>query len=80
MLPSLIYDPKGKQLMENLVTTSESLKKITVEIEHGEGTIGALVADTTLYDNLSRLLGGAERSFILRNLIRKSIEKGNGNK
>ena len=80
LLHSLIYDPKGKQLMENLVTTSESLKKITTEIENGEGTIGALVADTTLYDNLSRLLGGAERSFILRNLIRKSIEKGNEEK
>ena len=76
LLHSLIYDPKGKQLMENLVTTSESLKRITAEIENGEGTIGALIADTTLYDNLSRLLGGAERSFILRSLIRKSIEKG----
>lgn len=76
LLHSLIYDPKGKQLMENLVTTSESLKRITAEIENGEGTIGALIADTTLYDNLSRLLVGAERSFILRNLIRKSIEKG----
>ena len=80
LLHSLIYDPKGKQLMENLVTTSESLKRITAEIENGEGTIGALIADTTLYDNLSRLLGGAERSFILRSLIRKSIEKGNGEK
>jgi len=80
LLHSLIYDPKGKQLMENLVTTSESLKRITAEIENGEGTIGALIADTTLYDNLSRLLGGAERSFILRSLIRKSIEKGDGEK
>ncbi|MBI2556362.1 MAG: hypothetical protein HYW13_02915 [Planctomycetes bacterium] len=63
--------------MENLVTTSESLKRITAEIENGEGTIGALIADPTLYDNLKRLLGGAERSFLLRSLIRKSIEKGN---
>jgi len=80
LLHSLIYDPKGKQLLENLVTTSESLKRITAEIENGEGTIGALISDTTLYDNLSRLLGGVERSFILRSLIRKSIEKGNEEK
>src|SRR4030067_3544826 len=78
LLHSLIYDPKGKQLLENLVDTSESLKNIITEIENGEGTLGALVADPTLYDNLKRLLGGAERSFILRSLIRKSIEKGNG--
>jgi len=76
LLHSLIYDPKGKQLMENLVDTSESLKNIITEIENGEGTLGALVADPTLYDNLKRLLGGAERSFLLRSMIRKSIEKG----
>lgn len=80
LLHSLLYDPHGKQLLDNLVTTSESLKKITVEIENGEGTLGALVADPTLYDNLKRLLGGAERSFLLRSLIRKSIEKGNEEK
>lgn len=79
-LHSMIYDPKGKQLMENLVTTSESLKHIVSEIENGEGTVGALIADTTLYDNLSRLLGGAERSFLLRSMIRKSLEKGKDKK
>ncbi len=76
LLHSLLYDPKGEQLMENLVAASESLRKISGEIEQGEGTLGALVADPTLYDNLNRLLGGAERSFLLRTLIRKSIERG----
>ncbi|MEK6558547.1 MAG: MlaD family protein [Planctomycetota bacterium] len=76
LLHSLVYDPKGKQLLENLTATSDSLKKITAEVEKGEGTIGALIADPTLYDNLKKLLGGAERSRILRSLIRKSIEKG----
>ncbi len=80
LLYSLIYDPKGKQFMENLVTTSESLKKIATEIEDGEGTIGALITDTTLYDSLNRLLGGAERSFLLRSMIRKSIERGKDEK
>ncbi|MFO0793080.1 MAG: MlaD family protein [Candidatus Brocadiaceae bacterium] len=76
LLHALLYDPKGKQLMDNLVSTSKSLKEITEKIDNGEGTIGALVADPALYDNLRGLLGGAERSFILRNLIRKSIAKG----
>jgi phospholipid/cholesterol/gamma-HCH transport system substrate-binding protein len=71
-----MYDPKGKQLMGNLVKTTESLREITEKISSGEGTIGALVVDPTLYENLKKLLGGAERSRILRNLIRKSIEKG----
>lgn len=76
LLYGLLYDPKGKQLIDNLVSTSKSLHEITEKIANGEGTIGALVADPALYDNLSGLLGGAERSFILRNLIRKSIAKG----
>lgn len=76
LLYSLMYDPKGKQLMENLVKATGALHEITGKIAGGEGTMGALIADPTLYENLKRLLGGAERSFILRSLIRKSIEKG----
>lgn len=76
LLYSLMYEPRGKELLGNLVKTTESLREITGKIASGEGTIGALTADPTLYENLKRLLGGAERSFILRNLIRKSIEKG----
>jgi len=75
LLHSLIFDSKGKQLLENLTVTSESIKNITAEIESGEGTLGAIIKDPALYDNLKSLLGGAERSFILRNLIRKGIEK-----
>ena len=76
LLYSLMYDPKGKQLLGNLAKTTESLNEITEKIASGEGTIGGLITDPTLYENLKRLLGGAERSFILRSLIRKSIEKG----
>lgn len=76
LLYSLVYDPKSKKLLENLTETSESFKKILTEVEKGEGTLGALIADPSLYDNLNRLLGGAERSFILRRLIQKSIERG----
>lgn len=76
LLYSLMYDPKAKELLVNLVKTTESLNEITEKINSGEGTIGALISDPTLYENLKKLLGGAERNFILRNLIRKSIEKG----
>lgn len=76
LLPALLYDPKGKQLLEKLLKTTETMNEITEKIANGEGTLGALVSDPTLYDNFKRLLGGAERSFVLRTLIRKSIEKG----
>ena len=68
--------PKVNNSQTIWFSTSKSLHEITEKIANGEGTIGALVADPALYDNLSGLLGGAGRSFILRNLIRKSIAKG----
>ncbi|MCF6148582.1 MAG: MCE family protein [Candidatus Kuenenia sp.] len=79
LLHSLVYDTRGKLLLDNLITTSDSLNEIIEKIADGEGTLGALIADPELYDNLKRLLGGAERSRILRNVIRKSIEKGKTN-
>lgn len=76
LLHSLIYDPKGKQVMEDLISTSESLKEIMAGVEKGEGTLGALIGDPAVYDNLKNLLGGTNRSFLLRSLIRKSVERG----
>ncbi|MDR4506691.1 MAG: MlaD family protein [Candidatus Brocadiaceae bacterium] len=76
LLTSIIYDKRGNQLLGNLTETAESLNQITGNIARGEGTIGALLTDPTVYENLKSLLGGAGRSFILRTLIRKSIEKG----
>lgn len=76
LLPALLYDPKGKRLLGDLIKTTETLNEIMEKIAQGEGTLGALVSDPTLYENLKQLLGGAERSFVLRKLIRKSIEKG----
>ncbi|MBM4056408.1 MAG: MCE family protein [Planctomycetes bacterium] len=79
LLHSLIYDTRGKLLLDNLIATSDSLNDIIGKVAGGEGTLGALIADPELYDNLKSLLGGAERSRILRSVIRKSIEKGKTN-
>ena len=47
-----------------------NLKEITTKINEGEGTLGALVVDPTVYDQLVSILEGAQRSSILRFLIR----------
>lgn len=79
LLNALIYDVRGRLLMDNLITASDSFNEIIAKVAEGEGTLGALIADPELYDNMKSLLGGAERSRILRNVIRKSIEKGKTN-
>jgi phospholipid/cholesterol/gamma-HCH transport system substrate-binding protein len=52
-----------------------NLRVITDRLKAGEGTVGALLEDPTVYENLAAFLEGAQRSFLLRALIRNSIEK-----
>ena len=47
-----------------------NLKEITAKVNDGEGTIGALIADPTVYERLVAILDGAQRSFLLRGLLR----------
>jgi phospholipid/cholesterol/gamma-HCH transport system substrate-binding protein len=56
--------------IRDLQVALANLKEITAKINEGEGTLGALVADPTVYDKLVSILEGAQRSSILRYLIR----------
>jgi len=50
-----------------------NLRVITDRLKAGEGTVGGLLEDPTVYENLAAFLEGAERSYLLRTLIRSSI-------
>jgi phospholipid/cholesterol/gamma-HCH transport system substrate-binding protein len=56
--------------IRDLQAALANLKEITAKINEGEGTLGALVADPTVYEKLVSILEGAQRSSILRYLIR----------
>jgi phospholipid/cholesterol/gamma-HCH transport system substrate-binding protein len=73
-LGSLVKDG-GEQgdlrvVMQDMQATVANLKAITARINEGEGTLGALIADPTIYERLATILDGAERSWLLRSLIR----------
>ena len=57
--------------MANLGAVSERLKA-------GDGTLGGLLEDPTVYENLAQFLEGAQRSVLLRALIRSTINDGGG--
>ncbi len=61
--------------IQDLRTALANMKQITERINEGEGTIGALIADPTVYEQLVSILEGAQRSSILRFLIR-NLGKG----
>lgn len=50
-------------------------QSIMAKVDRGEGTIGALINDPALYDDLRALLGGANRNRVLKYFIKKSVEE-----
>ncbi len=72
-LHSLIYESVGDQdvVMEALEAGAR-LNSILEKVDEGGGTLGLLVNDPTLYHDLKVLVGGAQRSLVVRSLIRLS--------
>ena len=78
LLHSLIYDaPSERGGLVEILEASARINSILEKIDRGEGTLGLFVNDPTLYDDLKTLLGGAQRSVIVRSLIRMSVDDGN---
>lgn len=72
----LFADPRAEAIMADLEQTSKDLKLVSSRLAKGEGTLGALIDDPTLYEDLASLLRGANRSQTLRNLIQSTRRSG----
>jgi phospholipid/cholesterol/gamma-HCH transport system substrate-binding protein len=68
----LVYG-KAQGMMTDLAATAADLKSITGTIQRGEGSLGALIKDPTVYDDLREVLGNVKRNRVLRELVRMSI-------
>lgn len=76
LLHALLFDQKGREVVQDLKEVTGDLKRVADKLARGEGTLGALIEDPALYEDLASLLRGANRSVILRSLIRSSVRKG----
>jgi phospholipid/cholesterol/gamma-HCH transport system substrate-binding protein len=74
MLGGLVRDEPAdgsiREASRDLQQTLANLKSITEKVNEGEGTLGALIADPSLYERMVNILDGAQRSFLLRMLLR----------
>lgn len=69
----LIYDPGTKQPgVAKATSAAQHLDSILAKIDRGEGSLGLLISDPSLYNDLKTLLGGANRSAVVRTLIKLS--------
>ena len=62
--------------LQDLRAAVANLKAISEKINEGEGTVGLLIADPTIYERLVAILDGAQRSFLLRSMIRGLGDRG----
>lgn len=72
---AVLRDPAGKQLVLDLATMSSRLERISREIEQGKGTVGGLLVDPSVYEEMKTVLGNIERSTVLKALIRMTIQE-----
>ncbi len=82
ILHAMLYDPADPEFAKNLSKTvenfkasSQSIKESTAKIERGEGTIGGLINDPTVYYDLKTLLGKANRSKMIRSVVRYTLQQ-----
>lgn len=73
---SSLNDKNINQSLANFRQSSETMNQITKQIQNGPGSLHALIYDQGLHEDLRTLVGGANRSKVLKYFIRESIKKG----
>ncbi len=71
----LVYGD-AHNLLANLGSAAADIKSISAKVNSGEGTLGALINDPTVYEDLRTILGNVKRNRVLRALVRFSISNG----
>jgi len=62
-------------MVDNLNQASADLGQIVRDMREGKGTMGALLVDPSIYEDLKILLGNVGRNRSLRALVRYSISR-----
>jgi phospholipid/cholesterol/gamma-HCH transport system substrate-binding protein len=70
----LFGDGQSEELTRNLNAMSGDLRQIVADLRSGKGTLGALLVDPSVYEDLKLLLGNVDRNKTLRALVRYSIK------
>lgn len=72
-LHTLIYDDQ-QNLLSDLSATARILRTLAEETGQGKGTLGGLVKDPTVYEDLKLILGKVKRNALLRTFLRTAIQ------
>jgi phospholipid/cholesterol/gamma-HCH transport system substrate-binding protein len=81
LLHDILYTPvepgafttRIESTLSKLESTANNLEAVSSALSKGSGSLGALIVDPRVYDNLVEITDGARRSFVLRQAIRSSL-------
>ena len=68
-------DERTQGMLANLDATTADVRHIVADVRAGKGTIGALLADPSVYEDMKSVLGNVQRNDALRALVRYSIKQ-----
>jgi hypothetical protein len=61
--------------LSHLEGAAAGVEAVVAHVRSGQGTLGGLVYDPAIYDNVRTIVGGIRRSTILRALVRYAISR-----
>ena len=61
--------PTEQDVLMQFLAAGARLNSILAKVDRGEGTLGLLLNDPTLYEEVKQLVGGANRRTVVRSLI-----------
>ncbi len=62
-----------RTVVANLEQASADLQNVTGQIRRGEGTLGALLTDDAIYNDIRAIFGRARRNVLLKSMVRSMI-------
>jgi phospholipid/cholesterol/gamma-HCH transport system substrate-binding protein len=71
----LMDEAYGEHLAANLLSMSDSMASILKKIDHGDGTVGALINDRSVYDSLAVVAEGIRKNTLVNWYIKNKAEK-----
>jgi phospholipid/cholesterol/gamma-HCH transport system substrate-binding protein len=66
---------ESPKIAKDLAAISGDLRQMSAQLREGKGTLGALLTDPSVYEDLKVLLGNVQRNEVLRAFVRYSIQK-----
>lgn len=73
---AVVYgDGSTKSMMDALVGTLVDVRQIVALVRSGKGTLGALLVDPSIYEDIKQLVGNVDRNQVLRAFVRYSIKE-----